>query len=144
MCDTAAMSGSTLLGPVAAVPCEIDPSNDRSTVVVDADHLAEATGWALKPEGFCAGDHCVPVRDGATVAAADGALHLRAVADVLGARLVIDAERMVAALSVAQPLRATTRTGHAEPFTLPDLDGVVHPLEAWAGKKKLLVCWASW
>jgi hypothetical protein len=32
----------------------------------------------------------------------------------------------------------------ASGFTLPDLDDVRHPLEEWAGCKKLLVTFSSW
>ena len=40
---------------------------------------------------------------------------------------------------------ATARPGEAAPnFTLPDLNGRVHSLADFRGKKVLLVTWASW
>jgi hypothetical protein len=55
---------------------------------VDADTFEEQTGWRVKPEGACKGEHCVPlppeVRD------LDGTLRVSVLAERLGMPMVLD------------------------------------------------------
>src|SRR5450756_2838314 len=61
----------------------VHATQDDDTLLVEADDLARATGWTLKPEGLCRDDICVPVRDrGALVR--DHHIDLRAFAVALG------------------------------------------------------------
>lgn len=111
---------------------------DDGRVVVD--DVPAAIGWELKPEGLCRDDACIPVR-GDLGSPPD----LLKVAELLGQRVVVDADRGVVAISVDEHTRRrTVSSGEAVPFALPDLDGTARSLTEWAGKKKLLVCWASW
>jgi hypothetical protein len=104
------------------------------------DDLEAAIGWELKPEGLCRDEMCVPVRE-----QLGDPPDLRAVAAALGQRIVVDDGRGVAAVSVDMiSRRRTIESGEAVPFELPDLDGTPRSLGEWSGKKKLLVCWASW
>ena len=124
---------------------------DLAEVAVDA-HLAEehvwiptadlegATGWTRKPEGLCRDAVCVPVR--ATVDGPDGTVDLAAVARALGKRLVLDGGRAVAALADDPMGRGEVRNLHE--LRLPDADGRMVDLSGTAGKKVVLVAWASW
>ncbi|HEX4821928.1 MAG TPA: hypothetical protein VFV00_17120 [Acidimicrobiales bacterium] len=106
--------------------------------------LPAAIGWELKPEGLCRDDVCVPVRNRDRLFAGDD-LDLSAVAEALGRRIVIDTDERVAALALPSEERRRALTDHvAPPFTLPDLDGTLHSLEEWRGRKKLLIAFSSW
>jgi hypothetical protein len=107
--------------------------------------LEGATGWALKPEGFCRGEVCVPlpsgreeefVRDGQADAAAlwrhlgGPVLHDGHGTWVLGASAAVRSQRLSSL--------------EAPDFTLPDLEGRSHTLSHHRGKKVFLATWASW
>ena len=117
---------------------------DGTRVSIAPDALPSAIGWELKPEGLCREDVCVPVRDRDRLFAGD-AVDLEAVADALGRPIAIDADRRVVAMALPSEERRRALRDHvAPPFTLPDLDGQLHSLEEWHGRKKLLVAFSSW
>ena len=106
----------------------------------------QATGWSLKPEGFCRGDICVPLPAGreeefrahdlVNVAQFWRHMNRPAVASATGDVWVLGrgaADRAAALDSLEAP-----------DFTLPDLDGNLHSLSEHRGSKVLLATWASW
>jgi hypothetical protein len=108
---------------------------------------AEAvTGWALKAEGLCKGDLCVPLPPGRERDVVRGS---RVDAAALWGRLghpVAHSERghvWVLGQS-AEERGAALRSLAAPDFTLPDPAGRAHSLSDHRGKKVLLVTWASW
>lgn len=112
------------------------------TTHVDAAALAEATGWVLKPEGLCRGEVCVPLL-GRGVDAGDGRTTLAEWAAALGHPLAVDAEHAAAAL--APPPHTPAAPGEPAPeLELPDVDGTPHRFGDLAGRKRVLVTWASW
>jgi hypothetical protein len=122
----------------------VDAGLDGPRVLVEMDVLPSAIGWELKPEGLCYGDVCVPVPNREQLVVGD-ALDLAAVADALGRPFVIDTDVLVAAMALPSEERRRALRDHvAPPFTLPDLDGRMHSLEEWHGRKKLLVAFSSW
>jgi hypothetical protein len=113
-------------------------------VTVAPEHLADAIGWQLKPEGLCRDDVCVPVRDRDALSAGDG-IDLAAVATALGRPAVVDGDAGVIAIALDSEARRRAITALDAPsFTLDDLAGTPHRLEEWRGRKKLLVAFASW
>ncbi len=108
------------------------------TLDVDAATLEARTGWAIKPEGACKGDRCVPLptRDG-------DAIDVRVLAERLGMPLVEDAANNLWALGPEAGGRALTSV-EAPDLVLPDVDGNPFRLRSLRGKKVLLVAWASW
>ena len=114
---------------------EVDADVDGDRVLVSRDDLARATGWELKPEGLCRGPVCVPWKspDGDEV-------DLHAAAKALG-RAFVHAHG-VAALA-GDPMGKGQRSSIDE-LELPDLDGNVVRMSDFAGRKRLLVAWASW
>ncbi len=119
-------------------------SIDGDAVRITPDDLRDATGWALKPEGLCQGDVCIPVRDRAALADARG-VDLAAFARALDRPLALDVAERVAALGTSATERsASLATLEAPDFSLPDLHGQLHTLSAHRGKKALLIVYASW
>ena len=111
---------------------------------IDAPDLVSVTGWELRPEGLCRGQICAPTRDGDDIET-DHGIDLAKGAEAVGQLAAVDAEAGVVVLgdsatTVAESLADT----QAPAFTLPDLDGNPVSLSDFAGKKKLLVAWASW
>jgi hypothetical protein len=111
--------------------------------VVDAHAFEDATGWAIKPEGVCKAEFCVPLTEDA--ATADGRVDVRVVAGRLGMPIVHDTASGASALGpeTAFTGRALS-TAVAPNLELPDIDGNPFKLSSLLGKKVLLVAWSSW
>jgi hypothetical protein len=113
-------------------------------VLVEPDRLPQVIGWELKPEGLCRDDVCVPVPDRDRFAVGDR-VDLGGVAAALGRPSVVDPSAAVMAIALPAEARRTALDALvAPPFTLHDLDGALHELAEWRGRKKLLVAFASW
>jgi hypothetical protein len=107
---------------------------------VPRESFEEATGWALKPEGACRGEICVPLprgRDGDEVDVA-------AVAERLGMPLVHDEGAGLWALGPASLVGQALPTAEAPELVLPDLDGREFRLSSLRGQKVVLVAWAPY
>lgn len=74
---------------------------------------------------------------------APGRIDLAAFAEYLGQPAVADAAHGVWAFGPATSPAAPPSV-EAPDFTLPDLEGNMHSLTDYRGKKVLLYCWASW
>ena len=107
---------------------------------VTKDEFEQGTGWALKPQGACLGDICVPLPQGPTEAGVDVA----AVADRLGMPLVRDEQAGLWALGPASLAGHALSTAEAPALVLPDLDGNEFDLSSLRGQKVLLVSWAPY
>jgi len=123
---------------------EVDGDATPTTVLLAPQALAAATGWDLRAEGLCRGDVCVPRRDGDGLLV-DDQIDLAAFAGLLQRPIAYDAEAAIVVLADAPDDHAAAYDARVAPaWTLPDLDG--HPVSSsdFAGRKKLLVAWASW
>jgi hypothetical protein len=116
---------------------DVDAQVDGDAVVVSSNELARATGWVLKPEGLCRGEMCIPARG-----LDPSALELSAVAKALHRSVVVDVEGGVAAFA-GDPMSSGMRASIDE-LELPDLDGNIVRMSDFAGRKRLLIAWASW
>lgn len=110
--------------------------------------LHAATGWELKPQGACLNDVCVPIpvgREAEFVRATGQQFNLAALARLQGQPVVHDNTHNVWFFGEAASARNNALASLQAPdFTLPDLDGRLHSLSDYRGKKVLLVSWASW
>jgi peroxiredoxin len=98
----------------------------------DEPAVAEALGWTLKPAGLCRRDTCVPLLG-------------RSVIDALGLLVVVDEDAGVAAVAPsAESHRRDAASGKAPRLDLRDVDGNPVSFDEYAGRKRLLVTWASW
>ena len=115
-----------------------------TTVLLAPEALEAATGWDVRAEGLCRGDVCVPRRDGDGLLV-DDRVDLAAFASLLHRPLAYDADAQIAVLADAPDDHAAAFDARTAPaWTLPDLDGNPVSSSAFAGRKKLLVAWASW
>jgi len=112
---------------------------------LEADSAAfeAGTGWAIKPEGACKGELCVPLP--ANARTDDGRVDIRVVAERLGMPIVTDDERGLSALGPETALtgRALT-TAVAPELQLPDAEGHPFRLSSLRGQKVVLLAWSSW
>jgi hypothetical protein len=113
-----------------------------TSLETDSAAFEAETGWAIKPEGACRGDICVPLPSEAR--ADDGRIRLDAVAARLGAPLVHDEQRGMWSLGPSTLGGHALATAEAPELELPDVDGNLFKLSSLRGKKVLLVAWASW
>ena len=115
----------------------VDATVDGDRVSVTPDDFTRATGWVLKPEGLCRGEMCIPARS-----LDPDAIDLGEVASALRRSLVVDHEGGVAAFA-GDPMSSGMRASIDE-LELPDLDGNIVRMSDFAGRKRLLIAWASW
>ena len=122
-----------------------DARQEGERLWLSADDLAAATGWVLKPEGLCKDEACVPLpRDGSWRDEA-GRIELTAFARRFGQPVVRDEEHDVWAFGEsAQAREDQLQSLEAPDFTLPDLDGRMHALSDFRGRKIFLYSWGSY
>jgi len=113
-----------------------------TSLEAEASAFEIATGWAVKPEGACRAEVCVPLPPEARVGG--GRIRLDVVAERLGAPVVHDEERELWAIGPSTVTGRALTTAEAPELELPDVDGNVFKLSSLRGKKVLLVAWASW
>jgi hypothetical protein len=123
---------------------------ESNSLWLDSAELKRRTGWELKPEGICRGDLCVPIppgresefaskREGATM------LNFTALSDLMGKPWAGDTNNRVWYFGAEAAERGNAlRTLEAPDFELPDLDGKLHRLSDYRGRKVFLLAWASW
>jgi hypothetical protein len=113
-------------------------------VRLSPEALREHLGWELKPQGLCKGDRCVPIGGSADLVS-DAGVDLAGFARLFSRPLALDVEEGVACLGASAAERAAQLASLQAPdFTLPDLNGQLHSLSDYRGKKVLLVAYASW
>ena len=111
-----------------------------ATLLVDPLELERQTGWAIKPEGACKDDRCVPL---SWSHPPHEPLDLRRFAEQLAMPLVHDNVADLWCLGPEAGGRALS-SAIAPALSLPDLEGVPFELATLRGQKVLLVAWASW
>ncbi len=108
---------------------------------VDRAEFEQGTGWAIRPEGACKDDRCVPLSGPAP--ATGGRLDVPMIAGRLGMPLVHDETSGLWCLGPEAGGRALAGA-HAPDLILPDAGGREFHLSSLRGLKVLLVAWASW
>ncbi len=133
----------TVLTGQSETQVEAEPG---TSLWLNADYLEGATGWTLKPEGFCKDDICVPVpADGSETFARDDQVNVSAFWDLMGKPSASSAAGDIWYLGEdADSRNAELLSLQAPDFTLPDFEGHYHSLSDFQRKKVLLLTWASW
>jgi hypothetical protein len=105
--------------------------------------LSAATGWKLETEGLCKGDTCV--RTQSAWVDAEGRVDVSAFAQYMGQPVTREASLDVWAFGESvNARRDSLHSLQAPEFTLPDLDGKLHSLSDYRGKKVFLFSWGSY
>lgn len=112
------------------------------TTTVEPAAFEAATGWAIKPEGACKAEMCVPLPD--EVRSSDGKLDANVLAERLRMPVLRDEAHGLWALGPATVAGQALESADAPDLELPDVDGNPFRLSSLHGKKVLLVAWASW
>lgn len=136
----------TVLLPGRAVA--VTAETDGESLWLEPRELDTAGGWEWKPEGVCRGPLCVPVPPRAEwVRGADSALRidLAGLSRHMGQPVVASPEHGVWSIGdAAEDVADRLRSLDAPDFTLPDVDGRMHTLGTFRGRKVFLLFWASW
>ena len=121
-------------------------STNRDALWLSDEDAAKATGWNLKPEGFCKDDLCVPIPEGKDAEFVnDGRANVSAFWELMGKPAVHSADSDVWFLGEGAGARNDALLSLEAPnFTLPDFDGKLHSLTDFRRKRVLLITWASW
>lgn len=112
---------------------------DRSETT--AEEFERRTGWALKPQGACRGELCLPL-PGEVPGTPGATVDVTKVAERLGMPLVEGGG--VHALGPATVGGRALDSAVSPDLTLPDLDGRPFSLASLRRQKVLLVAWAPW
>ena len=125
-------------------------SNLSTDLWITTSDLTRATRFVIKPQGVCRDELCFPLprsrkaefvsKKGATIW-----FNLSEFAKLIKQPIVVDQKNGIWYFGS----RAAEQNGYlasleAPNFTLPDLNGKLHSLTDYRGKKVLLVTWASW
>jgi len=116
---------------------------------ITTEDLKRATGFELKPQGACRGDLCFPlpkVRREEFVQKRAGKTWFNLVAFATLVHQPVAHDEALATWNFG--LRADQSQSlaslKAPDFSLPDVNGKMHALSDFRGKKVLLLTWASW
>ena len=121
-----------------------DATAEGDGLWIDRADVERATGWTWKPEGLCRGETCMPVPRGSSMATAER-LDIAAFWRYAGWPVVHDAAAQVWVLGEGAAHRGDALTSLQAPdFELPDLDGHLHRLSDYRGRRVFLATWASW
>ena len=99
-----------------------------SALWVSQDEMTTATGWALKTEGFCKDEVCVPVPASKSEGLiADGRVNLSEVWQLMGKPAAVSNDGDVWSLGEAANDRNEAMLSLEAPdFSLPDFNGKLH------------------
>jgi hypothetical protein len=133
------------------VATEVSPAQGSpNDLWITTSDLTRATRFVIKPQGVCRDDLCFPLpknrkaefvlKKGSTTW-----FNLSEFAKLINQPVITDPKNGVWYFGA----RAAEQNGYlssfaAPNFTLPDLNGKLHSLSDFRGKKVLLVTWASW
>ena len=139
----------TVIYDGVATEVAVDPNSSTDLWITTGD-LTRATRFVIKPQGVCRDELCFPLPKSrkAEFVSKRGAtawFNLSEFARLIKQPFATDQKNGVWYFGA----RASEQTGYltslkAPDFTLPDLNGKLHSLADFRGKKVLLVTWASW
>ena len=122
--------------------CEgVDALADGGHLWLNPADLNKATGWKVEPEGLCRGDACV--RTQAAWTDGNGRVDLAAFTRHMGQPMIRDGQAVAFGESLSNR-RDSLFSLEAPDFSLPDIDGKLHALSDFRGKKVFMYSWGSY
>lgn len=121
-------------------------ASDGENLWVAGADVESTIGWTLKPEGLCQGELCVPLPDASPERFVNGeAVNLAAWWRLMDRPVLHDAAGDTWMLGASAYERANAlQSLEAPDFNLPDMDGKMHSLSDYRGKRVFLTTWSSW
>lgn len=123
---------------------------DVSDLWVSPEDLTRINDFVLKPEGACLDEICIPVNqdaDSDIVVERDGAtwFSVTAFAERVSQQYVVDRDTDTWSFGAIPVTRSSfVQLAQAPDFTLPDREGNPVSLSDFAGRKVMILSWASW
>jgi len=132
-----------------AVSEVLSSSDDPNQLWITTADLTRATRFELKPQGVCQAKLCFPIpkaRKQGFLRKNSGQnwFNLTAFAQLVQQPVAHDAALSTWYFGLRADQRQTLSSLQAPDFTLPDVNGKMHSLSDFKGKKVFLVTWASW
>lgn len=110
--------------------------NDRN---LDPVRFEAETGWALKPEGACKGDVCIPLPDDVRER-----MDAVEVAEAMGLPVVTDEKHNLICIGPESVGGRALTSARAPELELPDLEGNPFKLSSLIGQKIVVFAWAPY
>ena len=132
-----------------ATEVAVSPNSTTDLWITTSD-LTRATRFVIKPQGVCRDELCFPLpksrkADFVSKKGDTTWFNLSEFAKLIRQPVVVDQKNGVWYFGVRDAEQNGYLTSLEAPnFTLPDLNGRMHSLSDFRGRKVLLVTWASW
>jgi len=122
---------------------------DSSQLWITTTDLKRATRFEVKPQGVCRDELCFPLpkarlEEFVHKDSAGSWFNLTAFAQLVHQPVAHDEAMSAWYFGLRSDQRQIMNSLTAPNFTLPDIDGKMHSLSDFRGKKVFLVTWASW
>jgi hypothetical protein len=122
---------------------------DTGQLWITTDDLRRATGFELKPQGVCRNELCFPIpksraREFVRKDVGKMWFNLASFAQLVHQPVAHDEALSAWYFGLRSDQRQGLSSLQAPDFTLPDINGKLHSLWDFRGKKVLLLTWASW
>ncbi len=124
----------------------VDARVNGDDLWLSSEETESATGWSLKEEGLCKGSVCVPIPVSGTPELVSGnEINLAGFWHHMNRPVLRDEAGEAWILGESADDRTVQlQSLDAPDFTLPDVNGNLHSLSDYRGKKVYLCSWASW
>jgi hypothetical protein len=132
------------------VATDINSANQEAGQLwITTGDLTRATHFEVKPQGVCRQELCFPLPKSRKAeflreSAAQHWFNLTAFAQLVHQPVAHDDALSIWYFGLRSDQRQTLSSLEAPDFSLPDMDGKLHSLSDFRGKKVFLVTWASW
>ena len=132
------------------VTTQVSAVNEKAGQLwITTTDLTRATHFEVKPQGVCRQELCFPLpnaRKAEFLRESQGKqwFNLLAFADLVHQPVAHDEALTTWYFGLRADQRQMLSSLQAPDFTLPDMDGKLHALSDFRGKKVLLITWASW